>query len=171
MSRRRRRLAGSQVLGLLVRSRVELDVDLLRKKFGARLITITLGFDPELDAEVVEADADSWGAKPRRSEDLRGVPAANGEMASVIATGQIVRVVFRHHEPEQGWPVEMLGSRAEALVVEIAYTDVSGRQPTASRLYLAPLQNDPDRHYTVAKVRPLVNRKLIADVTWAPPPS
>jgi hypothetical protein len=86
----------------------------------------------------------------------------------VIAPGRVVRVVFRHHEPEQGWLVELLASRAKALVVEIAYTDVSGRQPTASRLYLAPLQNDPDRHHTVAQVRPLVDRKLTADVTWEP---
>lgn len=97
------------------------------------------------------------------SQDLRNVLSANGEMTNVIAPGEIVRVTFQHHEPQPGWLLQRMRSD-EALVVEIAYTDVSGRQPTASRLSLARVKDDPDRSYSVPQTYPFVERLLTASV-------
>src|SRR6202044_311629 len=56
------------------RRRLELNIDLLLEEIGCSLIAIPRGFDPELDAEVVEADANSCRRDPGDRKNLHRVP-------------------------------------------------------------------------------------------------
>src|ERR1700689_1195614 len=62
------------VSGSLVRRRLELNIDPLLEEIGCSLIAIPRGFDPELDAEVVEADANSCRRDPGDRKNLHRVP-------------------------------------------------------------------------------------------------
>lgn len=105
----------------------------------------------------------------RSRDDLRQTePYANAEMPSTIAPSQVVHMTFQHHEPTKGWLIALLQGGDQNMVVEVAYTDVSGRLRTATRLWLAPAPENAHRSYLVARTQPLVHRVLTADVTWDP---
>jgi len=80
----------------------------------------------------------------------------NGVMRSAIAPSQIVTVVFEHQEPEPGWLEELLTSKNEALIIEVTYTDISGRQETATRLDLNRTGDQVTDPFVVSQIYPSV---------------
>jgi hypothetical protein len=90
--------------------------------------------------------------------DAVGSPIARGEAPSVIAAGEPDAIWF---SDTPGPPsvaaetplVRLLREDKEDLVVEVAYSDVAGRQESATSLYLTK-SGTTDRDYRVTRVVP-----------------
>lgn len=94
-----------------------------------------------------------------------GEPLARGRAPSVIATGEIDRVWFEDTPGPASaaaeTPLVRLLQSGEDLVVEIAYSDLAGRQETATSLYLTE-SGRTDRAYRVTRVEPDQPRRFTA---------
>jgi hypothetical protein len=90
-----------------------------------------------------------------QARDLTPPLSVRNERQSVVAPGQLALLVFSSDdEPrdELGTLTRILESDEE-LLVEVAYSDVSGRQRTATRFYL---QKSEGVIYRITRVEPLV---------------
>jgi hypothetical protein len=91
--------------------------------------------------------------------DATGSPLVSGNIPSVIAPNETANAEFSSaFEPERGRLKLLLQSR-ETLVVEVAYTDVSGRQEAASQIVIGQHRERPQYYYSVKELRPLVPRQ------------
>lgn len=139
---------------------------------------------PEVDASVINAQVDektaylivpirNVGAGIARLDEafvtpeatVAGIDAVPGDTPSVIAQGELDHLAFvcDDDHPEGGSLRQLLAS-GQSLVVEVAYTDISGRQPQATALRLVK-SDQRDRAYRVDEVLPAVDLRLTA----APP--
>ncbi len=91
--------------------------------------------------------------------DLSPSLSVRVERSRVVAPGQLTVLTFSSDDEahdERGWLALLLESN-EDLVVEVAYTDVAGRQGTATRLHLG---KSSDGVYRVSQVSALVEPRF-----------
>jgi hypothetical protein len=135
---------------------------------------------PDVDVSVIKCDtehAGGWLAVPIRNvgpgvarvdgaflalanNDNQNVAAAPDDIPSVVPSGEIGQLLFREDTEHPGRLKQMVLDEDD-LIVEVGYSDISGRQRAATMLYLGKLENaQRQRRLRVTEVLPGVDRLL-----------